>query len=70
MSMLSRLLSRPSTAVRIEPMRRRHVPAVLSIEVVSYPRPWTETVFHNELEMARRQRLDSRGLRDAGPFGA
>ena len=54
MSMLSRLLSRPATAVRIEPMRRRHVPAVLSIEVLSYPRPWTETVFNNELEMARR----------------
>ena len=35
-------------------MRRRHVPAVLSIEVLSYPRPWTETVFNNELEMARR----------------
>ena len=54
MSMLSRLLSRPATTVRIEPMRRRHVPAVLSIEVLSYPRPWTETVFNNELEMARR----------------
>lgn len=55
MSMLARLVQRPTAlGLRVEPMRRRHVPSVLEIERVSYPRPWTENVFNNELEMARR----------------
>ena len=34
----------------IEPMRRRHVGQILKIEQASYPRPWTMTVFHDELD--------------------
>jgi ribosomal-protein-alanine N-acetyltransferase len=35
-------------------MRRKHIADVLTIETVSYPRPWTATVFQGELEQARR----------------
>ena len=37
----------------IEPMRRRHLRAVLSIEGQVYPRPWTLAVFHAELDRVR-----------------
>lgn len=35
--------------VRIEPMRRRHIPAVLRIEGRVYPRPWSAGLFLSEL---------------------
>ena len=51
MSVLARLLDRADTSgVTVEPMRRRHVGRVLEIERASYPRPWTMTVFHDELD--------------------
>ena len=37
----------------IEPMRRRHLRNVLTIEARVYPKPWTLGVFHTELEAAR-----------------
>ncbi len=55
MSILERLLNRSDTAgLTIEPMRRRHLPGVMAIEAVSYPRPWSQNVFSSELEMTRR----------------
>ena len=40
-------LARP--AVVIEPMRRRHLPAVMRIEHGAHPRPWTIGIFSSEL---------------------
>lgn len=56
MSVLSRLLGRAGddTALVVEPMRRRDVAAIQTIEQVAYPRPWSPAVFHSEIEMARR----------------
>jgi ribosomal-protein-alanine N-acetyltransferase len=51
MSVLARFLDRSAAGVlTIEPMRRRHVGQVLAIERASYPKPWTTTVFHDELD--------------------
>jgi ribosomal-protein-alanine N-acetyltransferase len=51
MSMLARFLVRSDDGgMVVEPMRRRHVSRVLEIERVSYPKPWTMTVFHDELD--------------------
>jgi len=51
MSVLARFLDRSGADdVTIEPMRRRHVGQVLVIERASYPKPWTTTVFHDELD--------------------
>ncbi|HEY7626007.1 MAG TPA: ribosomal protein S18-alanine N-acetyltransferase [Ilumatobacteraceae bacterium] len=55
MSALSRLLWRDSGEdLAIEPMRRRHVPEVMTIEQSSYPKPWSRNVFLSELELARK----------------
>jgi [ribosomal protein S18]-alanine N-acetyltransferase len=55
MSVLSRLLRRDTgDDLVIEPLRRRHLPDVMAIEQVSYPKPWTRNVFQSELELARR----------------
>ena len=49
--MLARFLERADDGgLSVEPMRRRHVARVLDIERVSYPKPWTTTVFHDELD--------------------
>ena len=49
--MLARFLERADAGgIVIEPMRRRHVARVLEIERASYPKPWTTTVFHDELD--------------------
>ncbi|MET0145296.1 MAG: ribosomal protein S18-alanine N-acetyltransferase [Ilumatobacteraceae bacterium] len=56
MSVLSRLLPRGRDGtgdVAIEPMRHRHVGQVLDIEQVSYPKPWSARVFHDELDQAK-----------------
>ena len=54
MSVLSKLLSRDTgDELVIEPLRRRHLPDVMAIEQVSYPRPWTRGVFQSELELSR-----------------
>lgn len=56
MSVLSRLLGRADgdAALVVEPMRRRDLGAVMAIEQVSYPKPWTLGVFQSEVELARR----------------
>lgn len=56
MSMLSRLLGRPDTSpvLTVEAMRRRDLGAVMAIEQVAYPRPWTVGVFQSEIDQARR----------------
>ena len=54
MSVLSRLLWREADdQLVIEPLRRRHLPDVMEIEQVSYPKPWSRNVFLSELELAR-----------------
>jgi ribosomal-protein-alanine N-acetyltransferase len=51
MSVLARFLDRSGAdGITVEQMRRRHVGQVLDIERASYPRPWTMTVFHDELD--------------------
>ncbi|MEZ5274460.1 MAG: ribosomal protein S18-alanine N-acetyltransferase [Ilumatobacteraceae bacterium] len=53
MSMLGRLLPRrASAALMVEPLRRRHLAGVMEIEQVSYPKPWTLSVFQSELGLA------------------
>ncbi len=37
----------------IEPMRRRHVRAILDIEEQVYPKPWTSGVFASEIDQVR-----------------
>jgi ribosomal-protein-alanine N-acetyltransferase len=44
-----------ATAVSIGPLKRRHLRAVMRIEQVVYPRPWTLSVFHGELAMKRQR---------------
>jgi [ribosomal protein S18]-alanine N-acetyltransferase len=39
----------------IVPMRRKHLKAIMPIEEVVYPRPWTLGVFHAEIELVRRE---------------
>jgi ribosomal-protein-alanine N-acetyltransferase len=52
---LSRLLHRPGADdLVVEPLRRRHLPAILPIEQAAYPLPWSVNVFNSEIEMARR----------------
>lgn len=41
-----------ATEVEIEPMRRRHIRAVLAIETKVYPRPWTAPLFQSELALS------------------
>jgi ribosomal-protein-alanine N-acetyltransferase len=43
--------------VRIMPMRRRHLRAVLRIEDQVYPRPWSLAVFHGEIASRDGSRL-------------
>lgn len=55
MSVLARVLGRTGDdGLIIEPLRRKHLPSVMSIEQASYPRPWTVGVFQSEIEMMRR----------------
>jgi [ribosomal protein S18]-alanine N-acetyltransferase len=56
-SMLSRLLRRAEgdgDGLQVEMMRRRDLPAIMGIERVSYPKPWTENVFQSEIELSKR----------------
>ncbi len=43
-------------AVRIMPLRRRHLRNVVQIEEANYPRPWSSTVFLSELAQRRSRR--------------
>src|SRR5262245_53446318 len=55
MSILARLLPhRGGDELAIEPMKRRHLDAVMAIERVSYPKPWTPSLFQSELAQAAR----------------
>src|SRR6478736_2221326 len=55
MSLVSRLLQRDDGAqLSIEPMRRRHLKAIMAIEPRVYPRPWSASVFVDEIELASR----------------
>jgi [ribosomal protein S18]-alanine N-acetyltransferase len=57
MSVLARLLERAGAGgPTVEPMRPRHLHQIMAIERVSYPRPWTTQVFHDELEQVRAGR--------------
>jgi len=52
--MLSRRLDRPRAGgIAIETMRHRHVGQALAIERAAYPKPWSEKVFHDELDQVR-----------------
>jgi ribosomal-protein-alanine N-acetyltransferase len=50
-------------AVRVMPMRRRHLRSVAAIEEACYPRPWSATVFLSELAQrsSRRYRVATIG---------
>ncbi len=55
MSVLSRLLGKEGqVGITIEPLRRKHLTALMPIEQASYPKPWSLNVLHSELEMMRR----------------
>jgi ribosomal-protein-alanine N-acetyltransferase len=57
MSVLDRMLERAVTRpVVIEPMRVRHIGQIMAIERDAYPRPWSPTVFHDELRESRAGR--------------
>ena len=43
-------------AVRLAPMRRRHLRAVVQVEEEAYPRPWTSTLFLSELAQRASRR--------------
>jgi [ribosomal protein S18]-alanine N-acetyltransferase len=61
-----------SAPVRIEPMRRRHLPAVLRIERRVYTRPWSYSLYVGELnlpEAARYYRVARIGGRVVGYGG-
>ena len=51
MSVLARLLQReaPADDLVIEPMRRRHLHQMMPIEERAYPKPWSRSVFEDEL---------------------
>lgn len=55
--MIGRLLARGDRVAgppRLEPMHRRHLRDVLAIERRVHPKPWTERIFTDELEMMHR----------------
>ncbi len=45
-----------ASAVRIVPLRRRHLRHVVQIEEANYPRPWSSTVFLSEIAQRRSRR--------------
>ena len=60
MSIARRALVLPDPAemhVRIMPMKRRHLRAVMRIEDQVYPRPWSLAVFHGEIGAKDGSRL-------------
>jgi [ribosomal protein S18]-alanine N-acetyltransferase len=87
MSVIERLLRRDVDAgtdvvgdVALEPMRRRDLRrGVMPIELVSYPKPWSQSVFESELAqvrsgarrylVARRPARPGRGARIVGYAG-
>lgn len=60
MSVIPRLLGRGEARGRlgdadllIEPLRRRHLKAVLPIEAAAYPTSWSRSVFESEIDQVR-----------------
>jgi ribosomal-protein-alanine N-acetyltransferase len=49
-------------AVRIVPLRRRHLRAVVRIEEDTYPRPWSPTLFLSELAQRTSRRYTVAGI--------
>ncbi len=49
-----------SVEVTVSPMRRRHLRAVLEIERLVYPRPWSSRLFEDELDRSGRTYLVAR----------
>jgi [ribosomal protein S18]-alanine N-acetyltransferase len=58
-------------AVRLAPMRRKHLRAVVQIEEEAYPRPWTSTLFLSELAQrsSRRYMVATLGPLVVGFYG-
>lgn len=56
-------------AVRVGPMRRRHLPAVVAIEEQAYPRPWPLAIFASELDKSGRRYLVARYRRKVVGYG-
>jgi ribosomal-protein-alanine N-acetyltransferase len=56
---LSRDVAAPDTlpTVRIVPMQRRHLRAVLEIDRQVYPRPWSLSLYQGELAMPEHRRV-------------
>ncbi len=46
--------ARRGLVVTLSPMRRRHLPEVLSIEGQVYPKPWSSRLFEEELDRSNR----------------
>jgi ribosomal-protein-alanine N-acetyltransferase len=42
--------------IELQPMRRRHIPAILRIEAAVYPRPWSAGLFLSELAQRNSRR--------------
>ncbi|HEX9889294.1 MAG TPA: ribosomal protein S18-alanine N-acetyltransferase [Nitriliruptorales bacterium] len=67
-------LDRPTTqpmggSVRVSPMRRRHLDAVVAIEHRAYPRPWPRRLFEAELDKPGRHYLVARDGRRVVGYG-
>src|SRR5215470_9895425 len=57
-------------SVTIQPMRRRHIRAVLRIEQQVYPRPWSSSLFMSELALrATRAYYVARNGRELVGYG-
>ncbi|MFA5566762.1 MAG: ribosomal protein S18-alanine N-acetyltransferase [Acidimicrobiia bacterium] len=49
--------ARALRSLRVSPMRRRHLKAVLEIEEKVYPRPWSYQLYRRELAMPEDRRI-------------
>ena len=49
-----RLPATSSSATRIVPMTRRHIPRAVELETQAYPRGWSRSVFRSELDQVGR----------------
>jgi ribosomal-protein-alanine N-acetyltransferase len=55
-----------ATTLLIEPMQPEDLPEVMAIEVASYPLPWTQEMFENELARGNLSEVLIARLADAG----
>ena len=67
-----KMIIAPNATVVMSPMKRRHVRQIMKIEKQVYPRPWSPSVFTNEIGAPKSQRryivarIDSRVVGYAG----